>query len=582
MRLAPILLLLVALGALAQPSNPRPGGGGAATNAVSTLKTNGTTVVSGATSLDFTNSSTVTWTVNGAGVVQATAIGGSGISSATATNVARSVAGGFYDIVEGDSMSDTNTAPPGGSPWKWPALITTNISYTNYVVVNNSYAAGGKTIAQAITNALNYRSLYTNLLSERVGFKIFLGYNTLKTSLTTAKQEITNLIYIIRTNYPFSPISVATIPYTNANTEVGAANFIAFNEYLRTNATRYNPLVGGYALVDLATNSNILIDSDTIHPTEASQPYIRDMFVQGSPINVPIFSRGDTATGRTAVDILGNPLGSTSQTGSVSNAVTYNYVTNATPTLAATNYANVTINGTNYFIPIYLAVQKVAGTNGVVAWWRFDEQTGYDSIGENTLTLSGVTFSDGVSPASVYAAYFDGSTQYGYAAYTAELQPTNITVACWLYPATGDTLTSFPLSVPANSVGNASPYNSYCFLVLGNPGDVDVYWQCAITNGTPTAYNQKAAALPRYEWVHCVGTFDGQAMKFYTNGVLAASNSHPGKLYYGAQNQLTLGRLGMGSSQNVYYYSDAIDEIKIATNAWTLSDIQGLYNAEKP
>jgi hypothetical protein len=72
-------------------------------------------------------------------------------------------------------------------------------------------------------------------------------------------------------------------------------------------------------------------------------------------------------------------------------------------------------------------------------------------------------------------------------------------------------------------------------------------------------------------WTHVVGTFDGQTINVYVNGVLAATKSYPGNIV-NPQFPFRIGRFADS------YWSGAVDDIRLYSRVISQSDITKLYN----
>ncbi|MEK6893558.1 MAG: LamG-like jellyroll fold domain-containing protein [Nanoarchaeota archaeon] len=77
-------------------------------------------------------------------------------------------------------------------------------------------------------------------------------------------------------------------------------------------------------------------------------------------------------------------------------------------------------------------------------------------------------------------------------------------------------------------------------------------------------------------WVHLVGTYDGDEMKLYRNGVIVNSKSITDSIVTG-NGQLFMGRLRGG----IYPFNGSIDEVVIYNRALSNTEVSALYNTQK-
>ena len=173
-------------------------------------------------------------------------------------------------------------------------------------------------------------------------------------------------------------------------------------------------------------------------------------------------------------------------------------------------------------------------TNGPVARWTFDDGTGRDSAGTNDAMLVG-------SPAMVSSP--SGRAMETRATSYAVADSPNLNVSGW----TGITVSVWvkPVYWGGVNYGGASGFTTYGYVfVRGNDaGDGSIVVSAPAANSmdslfmlsfSPTQTEQAvfhtfSPSKPSYpvvgSWYHLVGTYDGQRICTYVNGVLDSSTN---------------------------------------------------------
>jgi len=83
-------------------------------------------------------------------------------------------------------------------------------------------------------------------------------------------------------------------------------------------------------------------------------------------------------------------------------------------------------------------------------------------------------------------------------------------------------------------------------------------------------------------WTHLVGTYDGETVRIYVNGVLENQNSFPsGPINTKQGLPVVIGARadGLGSHGRLDFFNGLIDEVEIHNRALTAPEIQSIYNA---
>jgi len=207
---------------------------------------------------------------------------------------------------------------------------------------------------------------------------------------------------------------------------------------------------------------------------------------------------------------------------------------------------------------------------GMVSYWKLDENSGTiasDSVNGNNGTIYGATWASGkVNSALSF------NNNYVSVPDAVSLNPSYITIEAWIYPTSYGYYRSI-VGKSYNSVWS-SPWEVY--ELKFNENTAQPAFNVVVNNG----YNYGAVSansIPMNTWTHLAGTYDGETVKIYVNGVLAGSNTAPSGPIdnrYG-YSPLYIGHIA--GTNNEYY--GKIDEVAIYNRALTVEEIQQHYLA---
>ncbi|MDP3899712.1 MAG: LamG-like jellyroll fold domain-containing protein [bacterium] len=212
-----------------------------------------------------------------------------------------------------------------------------------------------------------------------------------------------------------------------------------------------------------------------------------------------------------------------------------------------------------YSTPTYAAL-----TDGLQAHWTFDEGSGAtagDSVGSNTGTISGATWTTGKIGGG--ALSFDGVNDYvNLGSGSFGLSSTNeLTLSLWIYARGAD----------CSDVIIGKGQYLYPFVLRLN---------CALEFAIRTA-DDSSQLSTEYglnsnlnKWVYITATYASGYRAVYIDGQLIASDSLTGNL--GAISDDT--NLGKGPGVNDYYFNGNIDDVRIYNRALTSAEVTELYN----
>jgi len=225
-------------------------------------------------------------------------------------------------------------------------------------------------------------------------------------------------------------------------------------------------------------------------------------------------------------------------------------------------------------------------SDGLVGWWKLDEGSGdtaADSSPQgNNGTLEGkVSWVAGhIGP---YALDFDGGRVLVQDA--PELRPTDVVSVCvWVY---------FSDSQDNARVVVKGGDNHETFGLEVNGSDELVFH---IRDVNDNRYGASEEVLNFDEWFHIAGTFDGDVVRSYINGVLADDNNEPNDITLSQDpNDFAIGnrsddtdREFVGIIDDVRVYSRALSQAEIAylatdgTGLYLMDSTANLYDKEEP
>lgn len=204
--------------------------------------------------------------------------------------------------------------------------------------------------------------------------------------------------------------------------------------------------------------------------------------------------------------------------------------------------------------------------NGVVAYWSFKEGKGFllkeSSPRHLNDTIHNALWTKGVKGT---ALDFNGEDSYVDCANSDALNlPDSLTVEMWIKPkewVADDYGIVGKLSDDRNS-GWAFQYNGYANLLQ---------FRINIKNKTEIL---SAAAPIANSWHHIAGTYDGEKIKFYIDGVMRDSKEDSGKIAP-STNKLIIGKLS--ELQPGFFFRGMIDEVKLYNKALSESEIKSCF-----
>ena len=226
-------------------------------------------------------------------------------------------------------------------------------------------------------------------------------------------------------------------------------------------------------------------------------------------------------------------------------------------------------------------VECVDPPTGMVSWWDGDSVSGTTATdiqnGNDGTLENGAT----TVPGKVGDAFsFDGVNDYVKVSKSSNLEPSNITVDAWVKS-----------SNPGNAGGpryilakgaRLCERASYALWARGSSRGIEFY----ISDGNaPARFSPAApqAAVWDGNWHHVAGTYDGNKIRLYLDGVeIGDGTPETIQIGYGevmtTTNDLSLGRYdGPGTCK--LSYTGLLDEVEIFDRALSADEIQDIYLA---
>ena len=213
--------------------------------------------------------------------------------------------------------------------------------------------------------------------------------------------------------------------------------------------------------------------------------------------------------------------------------------------------------------PTPVAVQA---PTGMVAWWPGDGNTeNLVSGGPDGILRNGATYAQGkVSQAFTLDGGNDHVEVANFGSFTV------FSVDTWVFRNRG---TASRESIVSYKEGN-SPN---CGFVLSLNEDGSSHrprlW---VQVNSQWKYAEGGASVPLSTWTFLTGTYDGQTIRMYVNGVEVDSTSASGAMTQCSQ------KTGIGSraSLNTHFFPGLIDEVEIFDRALSASEVQSIYTAD--
>ena len=231
------------------------------------------------------------------------------------------------------------------------------------------------------------------------------------------------------------------------------------------------------------------------------------------------------------------------------------------------------------------SVPSYVPTNGLVGWWGFNGNAQDGSGNGNHGTVNGATLTTDRFGNPNSAFNFDGVDDWIQVDDNATLRPNHITISAWIYvntPTINPIVTKTRIGNPFGPDGGEqycifqSPYN-----YQNTAGSFQIKRNGGCQNGGVGWYRIFQTNLPfsTGQWQHIVGTYDGDTMKLYNNGLLSGFQVPPS----GPIDNCSNGTFNIGRGWvNYDFYNGKMDNLGMWNRALTQQEITKLYNAQFP
>ena len=201
--------------------------------------------------------------------------------------------------------------------------------------------------------------------------------------------------------------------------------------------------------------------------------------------------------------------------------------------------------------------------NGLLAHYSFDNVSGNtvldDSGNSRDLTAVDMAYTGGIKG---QAGNFNGISGYLAVAHDSDLQMATLTLSAWLK-------TDHDGESYAISKGDERPYSLRTR---------DGVFNVKIGNASQSASVFSTTATDD-QWHHVVGTYDGSEVSIYIDGVLENTQTFSQSLELD-NTSLNIGR--RMARPTFSYFPGLMDEVRIYDRALDASEVESLYNLDKP
>jgi len=252
------------------------------------------------------------------------------------------------------------------------------------------------------------------------------------------------------------------------------------------------------------------------------------------------------------------------------------------------DYADIGIMADNWLrTDANLSPVTNPGTTGLVGWWKLDDGSGVtatDTANGNNGTLEGST-------TWVAGHIGTGAVEFGSDDARIRILPaavlmpaSTVSVTAWIYPTS---VSGYSARVVAKGI-DTGDWEAYYMQFNGSPS-----W--TIRDPNHENHPLDGSQLNLNEWTHLAGTYDGDALKLYVNGLLDAEDTTGGLAMLQDGNDLSIGNRSDGDDRafvgtiddvRVYDYALSVEEVAYIATQGTgyigLDSQVNIYDEEDP
>jgi regulation of enolase protein 1 (concanavalin A-like superfamily) len=232
----------------------------------------------------------------------------------------------------------------------------------------------------------------------------------------------------------------------------------------------------------------------------------------------------------------------------------------------AVDYRDIQLLTNNWLASSYQVTPVTPSDANLVGWWKFDDGSGHSATDSSGNNLNGTLRPNDVNGPTWVAGkingglQFDGTNDYVDVNYTTNLP--RWTVCVWVTspaaPSAAANSASGPVHRESNFQFNWNHQNNY-------GGDVGVQ-----VGGT--WYHAPFRTLLANTWYHLAGTYDGETLKAYKDGVLIIVDTTPSGNPNNETDHLTFGK----HSGLAQYFNGTIDDVRIYSRVLSHDEIASL------
>jgi len=218
--------------------------------------------------------------------------------------------------------------------------------------------------------------------------------------------------------------------------------------------------------------------------------------------------------------------------------------------------------------------------SGLVGWWKMNGNAKDFTPNSGDGTVSGATLASDRKGGANSAYSFSGLGTYISIPFADTLQPkSNITVNAWINVSNATN--------NEQKIISTTESGGYALFTTGSTADQCAAYQLAFIVSTSSGYRKACAArslVANGTWSHIVGTYDGNNIALYVNGVLAGSDSYGGAtVRYTKSNPTCIGGESTTSAcTGGDNFIGSIDDVRIYNRVLSNTEIMQLYEQYDP